>query len=179
MAYGMLGRRSEGPVRPIEDGVGATRWIPVTNAMGKQAIRIALVLVCGLSAGCPLARESNEEACERAMRHTFSCGMEGAGGPEGLEPDELDALVTLTCSDTPEGSECPWPAFADCITAFSCDELVSLEPEPGNEPCADIMEELEDNACMPTGFCGPVGPTMLVLPIGFVGLRFARRKWMC
>jgi hypothetical protein len=111
------------------------------------------------------------------MRHAFGCGVEGAEGMEGLEGDELDALVTLVCADTPDGSECPWPAYADCVTALSCDELTPAEPE--NVPCEDILGELSDNACTPTGFCGPVGPSMLLLPIGFVGLRFARRAWMC
>lgn len=151
--------------------------MPIMNAMGKRAILIACILVCPLFAGCPLAPESNEAACKRAMTHMFNCGMEETGESEELGPEQIDALVTLVCADTPEASECPWPAYANCITALSCDELVTLEP--GSELCGDLMAELEDNACLQSGFCGPVGPSMVLLPIALVGLRFARRGWVC
>ena len=145
------------------------------NGVEKRAILIGCILACTLSAGCP-PPESDKQACKRAMRYTFACLPDELGAGGALGQDELDAAVTLACAGVPEGFGCGWSEIADCITGFSCDDLVAGE----SALCADTLADLEDPACFPGGgFCGPIGPAMLLLPIALVGLRFARRGWVC
>lgn len=103
---------------------------------------IALALFAG---GC--TDESNQAACERAIRHTLSCAS-----PTGDLPPEADLYVVLYCAAVPETSECDdWSAFADCMSAIDCDGFSTAGPE-ALESCGDISVGLSANGCFPTGF---------------------------
>ena len=101
--------------------------------MRKRVILTAAILgCCILSAGCP----PGQTACERAMAHLAACAPADAG-----VPDQFSALL---CAFIPD--DCDLTAWADCITALSCEELLAA----GWDVCTD---ELDDEDCM-GGFLG-------------------------
>lgn len=141
----------------------ANRRYQMMNAMRRCTSLIACILACPLTCGCPLAPENNQAACRRVTTHVLAC-------EEDIEvtPATVAVLVTMACDEVSDTSECDWPALADCITALSCEELASSDPD--NVPCEDLVTE----DCVAD--CGSIGPSVAALPIALVGFRFARRK---
>ena len=104
-----------------------------------------------LMTGCSafLQPETNQEACVRAMTHFFICIDETAEDPEATEA--LEALLAMACEGLPEGPECDWPTLADCVTAFSCEELMVAESFT-DEACSEIISDFEANECSASSF---------------------------
>lgn len=112
----------------------------------KQVILIGCVAVSGLAAGCPssLQPESDQAACVRVMTHTLSCMGATPEVPEVAEA--IQDVATNVCAEIPETAECDWPAYADCVTVLSCDELMDTG-SLGDETCAEILADFDTNGC--------------------------------
>ena len=93
--------------------------------------------------------ETNQEACVRVMTHFFMCVDETVVDPEANEA--LEAFIALSCDGVADGPECDWPTLADCVTAFSCEELMSAESFTDGD-CSEIVSDFEANECSTSSF---------------------------
>ena len=112
------------------------------------ASALAIVTLASFVGGC--GTDSNQAACRRALFHIFTCGSPSDA------PPEFDFFIPQICASVPETSECDdWPAFADCLTSFSCadplmDPLELFETFEEFGTCDSAG--LEDNGCLPALF---------------------------
>ncbi len=118
-----------------------TRQRRASGALSGLAL-IAFPLIAG---GCGSIFETNQAACRRVLAHITTCGSPSDA------PPELGILISQVCAPVPETSDCDdWPAYADCVTAIPCTEMLPPGPHPG-VACDDIQAGLENNGCFPGG----------------------------
>jgi len=110
----------------------------------KTLLMFGSVVVTNLIYGCSFIPESNETACSRAMEYSFSCLLGSNDEPNALE---LDEFIAMACESVPETNECDWVAFADCVTALTCEQATDNN-DPASEECNILFNDLEESGCM-------------------------------
>jgi hypothetical protein len=96
-------------------------------------------------AGCPLAVETNEQACVRANTKVLTCLAEAAGLP--TSPGSSSAL----CATQTDTEDCNWRPIAQCVAAATCEELVTPPGGAGGAICQEFLSNLTGCPNLPHG----------------------------
>lgn len=96
-------------------------------------------------AGCPLAVETNEQACVRANTKFLTCSAEAADVPIAL------GSMKSLCATQTDTEDCNWRPIAQCVAAVTCEELMTPPGVAGGAICQEFLSNLTGCPNLPHG----------------------------